>query len=346
MPEPSLPEWISAVSQLLFILIFLALFLGFNQRFQVYMWSRDIKSKLLVLNSYASEARERALDFLVKHKAQEPKRLMGKVMEFFIIEPVTIEPVDIIRRLDHLINIRQSTFREDFERALPGADHTIRTRAETAAEIASALNFIYKYVRHLLLLGEKTRNWILIMQLQLAMPLILRIAETYRRALNDFINGVPIGDAAGPLTVVKLLDFKAEWREVERDTLVGEGEIEGRRVLAIKAKGPGSTVGKPGTATESVIRDLVSKGVKPKLLLTIDAALKLEGEESGSVAEGVGAAIGDIGPEKIRFERIASSHVIPLMAIVIKMSMEEAIQGITKKVYEGVERAVEMARSI
>lgn len=346
MFNAALPEWISAISQILFLLVFLALILGLNQRLQVYLWSRDIKAKLVILEAMASDARRKTVDFMLKHGSKNPESVIDKLANFFVIEPVSIEPTDIIRRLDHLVSLRNKRFRAEFEKSMDGTDPVVRSKAESAAEITAALVFIYKLVRHLLLLGEKSRNWILIMQLQLLMPQITRIAESYRKALDDFIKGVPIGDAAGPMVAVKLAGFKQEWRLVDEDTVSTEVDIDDRRVVIVKAKGPGSTVGRPGRATERIIESLVKRGMKPSLLITIDAALKLEGEESGSVAEGVGAAIGDIGPEKIRFERIAAKYDIPLRAVVIKMSMEEAIQSMTKKIYEGVEKAVERVRSL
>jgi len=80
-------------------------------------------------------------------------------------------------------------------------------------------------------------------------------------------------------------------------------------------------------------------------IITVDAALKLESEKSGEVAYGVGAAIGDLGPEKIAMERIASKCSVPLDAVVIKMSNEEAINTMTKQVYEGVVRAADIVKN-
>jgi len=345
MANASLPDWISAISQLAFLLIFLLLFLGVNQRFQIYMWSRDIRAKLVILENMANESRKKTLDFMLRFNARDPAKLLSKLIDFFVIEPVSIEPIDIIKRMDHLFTIRRIRFRSEFKDAMPGVDEVVRSRAETAAEITSALNWIYKIVRHILLTGEKTRNWVLIMQLQLIMPQILRIAESYRRALNDFIRGAPVGDSAGPIVAHRLAG-DAKWVEIEDETMVAESMIDGRRVYVIKAKGPGSSVGRPGVAAEKLVEDLVREGRKPKLMITVDAALKMEGEDTGSIAEGVGAAIGDPGPEKIRFERIASKYNIPLRAVIVKMGLEEAIQAMSKSIYEGSLKAEERVREI
>ncbi len=348
MPQhsASLPEWISAVSQLLLLLFFIAIFAGANQRLQIYMWSRDIKSKLTILEGMVNEAKRKTLQRMASQGAREPEKLLNRVMEFFVVMPVDIEPIDIIKRLEHLINVRERRLRSEFERAMPNADPVERSKIETAAEIASALNFIYKLVRHLLIQGEKGRNWILIMQLQLIMPQLMKIADAYRRALNDFLKGVPIGDSAGPLVAYTLAGPNAKWNKIADETVYTETEVEGRRVVIVKAEGPGSSVGKPGTATEMLVERLVREGRKPKLIITVDAALKLEGEETGSVAEGVGAAIGDIGPEKIRFERIAAKYGIPLRAVIIKMGLEEAIIAMSEKIAKGAMEAVNLVKEL
>ena len=49
----------------------------------------------------------------------------------------------------------------------------------------------------------------------------------------------------------------------------------------------------------------------------IDAALKMEGEDSASVARGFGAAIGGIGTEKFQIEHIATQNEIPIFSIIV-----------------------------
>ena len=60
--------------------------------------------------------------------------------------------------------------------------------------------------------------------------------------------------------------------------------------------------------------------------------LKFEGEKTGLIAEGVGAAIGGPGIEKYKIEQNASIYEIPLYAIVVKMSEKEAITEIDNEI--------------
>ena len=69
----------------------------------------------------------------------------------------------------------------------------------------------------------------------------------------------------------------------------------------------------------------------------IDAALKLEGEKTGEVAEGIGAAIGGIGVDKFKIEEAATNSNLPVYAIVVKQSLVEAISLMTKEIAESVD---------
>ncbi|HLD77853.1 MAG TPA: DUF1512 family protein [archaeon] len=83
--------------------------------------------------------------------------------------------------------------------------------------------------------------------------------------------------------------------------------------------------GEPGKAVEAL-----SRKARISRIITIDAAAKLEGERTGSVAEGVGVAMGGIGVERAAIEQVALAKDIPIDSIVVKMSLEEAIQHLPK----------------
>jgi len=74
--------------------------------------------------------------------------------------------------------------------------------------------------------------------------------------------------------------------------------------------------------------------------------LKLEGENTGAIAEGTGVAMGDPGPEKISIERVAVRYNIPIDAVIVKMSMEEAITEMRKEIYQAAPKALELVKKI
>ncbi|MHB1868533.1 MAG: DUF1512 family protein, partial [Nitrososphaerales archaeon] len=82
------------------------------------------------------------------------------------------------------------------------------------------------------------------------------------------------------------------------------------------------------------------KSQKINALIMVDAALKLEGENTGEVAEGIGAAIGGIGVEKFRIEKASVDADIPMYAVVVKESLIDAISVMKKEIAEASDKTV------
>ena len=74
--------------------------------------------------------------------------------------------------------------------------------------------------------------------------------------------------------------------------------------------------------------------------ITIDAALKLEGEDLARVSEGTGAAIGDPGPEKYAIENAATENNIAIEAIVIKQDEAAAVGVMEKRILDSVPEVI------
>ena len=335
------------ILSLLFLVIFtIYFFTDIPQRLQFYRYSRAAATRLAMLESLVNESVAKVQNYLSRLGVENAYAIVKRFLEnYFVIEPVDKEPIDIIRRLDHVIRTSEEKAKKDLENILPGLGRDARNNVAVALAISSALYSVYKTLRHYYIVGRKYENWILLMQLAVILPQIVKELSAYVKAIDDIVRGVPIGDSVGPLVAYKLARL-AQRVEVVEDTVVSIVEFEGRKIYVIKARGPGATVGKPGKALAKIAEEL---GCNIARIITVDAALKLEGESSGEVFEGSGAAIGDIGPEKIEIERIAVKCRAPLDAVIIKMSSQEAIRGITKELAEAVEKAyqrvVEIIRS-
>jgi len=305
------------------------------------LWIRNIKMHLARIERLVKDAKKKVLDVLKKGGIKgDPEKFLNTYLQFFVIDPVRDEPTNLMRRLEHLLDIRQKRMKLGLKQVLPDLGEFTRNNLEIMIEAARALDLIYRIVRHYLMLGQKTNNWILIMQLELEMPQIVKLAETYYKALDAFKSGKPVGDGIGALVAATLMNSggSAIKKEIVEDTIMGVTERKGRKLYVIKAKGPGGTVGKPGEAVKKVVEEL--KG-KVSRIIMIDAALKLEGEKTGEVIEGVGAAIGDPGPEKFKIESIAMKYNIPLDSIIIKESLEEAITPMRKEISNAAEKVIE-----
>jgi hypothetical protein len=224
----------------------------------------------------------------------------------------------------------------------PSADETQANNLENTLEAAMALNYIYKIVRHFYLLGKKTYSLYVVMQIQMILPMVMKEAEAYASALKAFAFGQPIGDGAGALVAAKLMQGH-ETRKIAKDCVVATVPFEGRTAFVIKAEGPGGNVGKPGDAIKEVIDE---NNGNVATVVMIDAALKLEGEELGEVAEGVGAAIGGPGVDQYKIEESLVKYHIPINAVIIKEDVGDAVSPLRKEIFDSVENVIERVKQV
>lgn len=320
------------------------LFIFFGQKIQLWTMLWNASGTIKKLDYMRTETKNMTLKTIreIGKPKDDPTQKFNSLMEHFLISPVNLDPAGIVPKLDHLLDVRDDKFKNDVRRIAPEADKFQLNNLENLVESSLALNTIYRIVRHFYLLGKKTSSFYLILQLQMILPLIMQEAEALIGASKAFAKGQPIGDGVGPLIASKLMQGKRK-KKVEKEILVAKTDFEGRKAIVLKAEGPGGNVGKPGDAVRRIIKD--QKG-KISMVIMIDAALKFEGEKSGEISEGIGAAIGGIGTEKFKIEEVTSKFKIPLYAIIIKESIQEAITPMKKEINDAVEKAIERMRDL
>ncbi len=331
-----------------FLLLSFFFYPMFGQRLQLINVLRDIDRKLFRLKLMRDDVRQRTISALKQAGTdlsnEELEKRLDAILDYFYIPPESMDPVGVVYKLEHILEIGENRF-EDQVASLVKTDDVHRVKTLTnLVEVARAMNLIYRIVRHYYLLGRKTSNYFLAIQIQMMLPTILELAEAYRQASFAFYNGQPIGDGAGVLVAAKLArEIKAVTiDESVKDTTVMLGEWEGRKVYIVRARGPGGTVGRPGEAVKKVIE---MEG-KVDTVITIDAALKLEGEETGKIAEGAGVAIGGPGVDKFKIETIAREKNVSLYAIAIFQSIAEAITPMRESISKATDQALEKVKEI
>jgi len=327
----------SIVTYLLSFLLMAAFFLFYN-RIQMTMWLREIEGALGRLKIMKDEARRVAIRTIkeVGKPTNEIDSKVDRVLEYFQISPVNLDPSGIIWKLEHLIDVRDSRWKADVQAMAPAASSAQVNNMENLLEVASGLNLLYRIVRHYYVFGKKMSSLYIIMQLQMLLPLVMQEAEALTGALSAFAKGQPIGDGAGALVAAKLMYGKRK-RTIAKDVVAADFKVDGRRLLVLKAEGPGGNVGKPGDGIERLME---KNHGRISLVVMIDAALKLEGEKTGEVSEGIGAAIGGIGVDKYKIEEVTLKYKVPLNALIIKQSIQEAIAPMKKEISEGVDAAL------
>jgi len=333
----------SWILNILFYVIFVV-FIFYGQRIQTYIMLREVESSLYKLKYIKSEGRKIAIETIKETgKPQtDPSARVDRFLEYFTISPQSLDPAGVVWKLEHILDVREIRFKDEVKMMAPAADEIQTNNLENTLEAAMALNYIYKVIRHFYLLGKKTLSLYVIMQLQMILPLVMREAEAYASALKAFAYGQPIGDGVGALVVAKLI-HKHQTRKIPKDCVVATVPIEGRTAHVIKAEGPGGNVGRPGDAVKTIIEE--NEGNIATIIM-VDAALKLEGEAVGEVAEGVGAAIGGPGVDQFKIEESILKHRIPINAVIIKEDIGDAVSPMRKEIFDAVDVAIDRIKQV
>ncbi len=311
----------------------LALLIVYGQRIQAWMILNDVSRSVGKLKLLKDKSRKEAVEFVTggsNAKVDELAPRVDQFLEYFTILPVDIDPTGVIGKIEHIMTTRDDRMKAEIRKLVPEADPVRASAIENLIEAASALNFIYKIVRHFYLIGKKTTSMFILAQLQMIMPMVMLEADALTSAIDAFKKAQPLGDGIGPMVVGRLM-LDSEKKEVAKETVYSQSELKGREIYLLTAKGPAGSVGQPGNGVQKMIEELK---IKISVIIMIDAALKLEGEKTGEIAEGIGAAIGGIGVDRFKIEEVAAKNGIPLYAIVVKQSLVEAISVMKKEIAE------------
>ena len=318
------------------------IFMFYGQRIQLQITSAEISKSLEKLKTYKEETKKELVEYIktTLKSSTDPSQKIDRFFEHFTIMPVDMDPNGIVQKVRHIMRSREDYSRLQVKALSPDISGLEASKIENILEVATTLHLLYKIVRHLFLTAKKQNNFPLILPLQMMMPFIMEEAEALKTAVPAFKQGQPIGDGIGPMVVGKMM-LGTEKKTAAFETVWSESEYEGRKMYLMKAEGPAATVGRPGDALEKILSE-----IKPDIIVMVDAALKLEGEESGSVAQGFGAAIGGIGTERFQIEEVATKHKIPIYAIVIKQSIKEAITLMKKEIADSAENVTSQVHEI
>lgn len=323
------------IPTIIFYLIFFILLPFLYLRMSYWQVLIKLDSLIQFTNKLLVDARKNILRKLGKKRPKKTNELINNFLEFFMIRPVDLDPYGIVGKLEHVLNLYERRFKRFVNRIAPSLDSETKANIVMGLSGAIMLNQIKKILRHYGELIRKTKNIQIAFLIQMQLPLIEKLVKALGNGVEAFVNSWPIGDGIGSLAAASMIK-KFKVKEMD-ETMVAEGKISGRDVIIVKAKGPGGRLGKIGRVVEKIV-----KGRKVAKIITIDASLKLEGEKTGSVAEGVGVAVGGLGVDKAYIENIATKKRIPLDSIIIKMSQEEAIMPMKKEIFNSLGRIKEI----
>ncbi|MDA4118488.1 MAG: DUF1512 domain-containing protein [Thaumarchaeota archaeon] len=325
-----------------YVLLFVFMFYG--GRIQSLISLNSTGKSLGLLASMKDKARNDVLAY-IESKGSQIVGIGEKVdrfLDYVTIMPVDMDPAGIVRKIEHIADTSDERARAEIRKLIVSADPVSVSVAQNMLELASGLNMIHKVVRHYYLLGKKTSSPMALMQLQMSLPQIMQQAKAMSKAMDSIKLATPIGDGVGPLVASKFLGDSPK-QPIAKDTVLGTTTFEGRTVYVLKAEGPMGYVGQPGVAMQRLVEELK---VPLAAIVMVDAAAKLEGEETGEVVEGIGAAIGGLGVEKFQIEEVATKHGIPVYAVLVKEGDLDVMATMKKEIIEGADKAVSLVKRI
>jgi hypothetical protein len=324
-------NWLSWI----FFLVFWGIFFFFYPRLMLSQIMWKIERTAEELEAMSDSAKKFITNEISKTPTKKLRDSVTNFFEFFIIPPVSLDPYGIVKKFDVIIQNEKQRFRYFVNQVAPKMDEERKTNIQMGLAGGIELHTIAKIVRHYVELIKQTKSYQIALIIQMQLPLVERIAKAVYKGTKSLARGEPVGDGLGPLVIANLVGNK-KMKEIEEDILLVNVKIEKRNCFVIKARGPGGRLGRPGKAVEKIVKkNNISR------IITIDAAAKLEGEKTGSIAEGVGVAMGGPGVERSYIEDIAVKNDIPLDSIIVKMKPEEAIMPMRKAIKDSIPNVME-----
>ena len=115
------------------------------------------------VKNYEGKRKEEAIDYVktvlkMSSTASDPVAGVDRFLEYFTILPVDLDPNGLVHKLDHIMRTRDDRVRAEIKKLCLGAGDQEISKIENILEAATALNLIYKVVRHYYLMGKRTTS--------------------------------------------------------------------------------------------------------------------------------------------------------------------------------------------
>ncbi len=345
----------------IFFIVILLLVFFYGQNFQGWLAGRQLKNALKKLEKAKNYGIDLIKAAIQPHRSelvndQDLRQFIIKMLEFFVIEPSNIDP-PIFTKIHFLEARKEIRFNELIQQFLPDINELTLSRIAVLFSTTTEINHIFRKVRHNLIVGEKTKSYWYLLQSASEITQTMLTAQAYQTALTSFTKDYPIGDSIGPLVIHRFVrdQMGDNAHECESNQVLGfiysqeVGYID-RKCVCLRAKGPEIHVGRPGLAVGEVLKNNPNVS-QIRLIITIDAISRLEGEIPGTIAQGLGVALGSQkgkNIDKYQIEEMALNHhpPIPLEAIVCRASFEEAVSPMIDPIKNAVPKIVRRLKQI
>lgn len=322
--------------------LFFFIFMFYGQKIQMFQMLGTIQGKLKKLAKLRTESYNRLLtklyaNALVDMSKEQIDTQVKRLVNSIAIPPAALDPAGLVPKMKATFSAYESYMKANLRMIAPKVSDSELQSLMCMLEVTMSLNQIYLVVEHFFKLGKK-QGAIFVYQLAMIIGMILEMADDLYAALPSFEKGITelIGDSFGPLVASKFTEGVTSVAETAPETQVHYTNFDGRDIFVVRAKGPGGTVGRPDEAVEVIMKEVYEHGGRVASVVSIDAALRMESETTGDIAEGAGFAMGGSGAERWGIEQACVNYKVPSYAVVCKMSNKEAISSMPKVVLDQV----------
>ncbi|HDJ97040.1 MAG TPA: DUF1512 domain-containing protein, partial [Thermofilum sp.] len=153
------------------------------------------------------------------------------LVELVFISPTDLDPFGIVRKIKHLLLTSEKTLKKELKSFVPSASDAEIENTLNLLEATRALNFIYKVVNHIYMIGRKFKSLWILMQLDAQLPFITEEVRALEGAIEAFSKGLPVGDSVGPIVAASLIRKyckQEEMIEEVENTIIAKGVFENR----------------------------------------------------------------------------------------------------------------------
>ncbi|MDY6788463.1 MAG: DUF1512 family protein [Candidatus Nanohaloarchaea archaeon] len=323
----------SSILQIVLSFVMLGVFFLLFPKIILFQIMYKLKSAMDQLEINAQEAEMTFLEEATDVSPSKVKDAVDSMKNMVVSPPSNLDPSGMFEKMEHVLDSSDDKIKEFVRSIKPESGSEERANNAMAFKGVYGAHQIFVVMRHFKKLIEETKNYQLGGMIQMMLPVYKELSESQKDATEAFVNEVPIGDTIGPMISARMMESEGE--EIAEDIVYSKEEIDGGECIVVKSKGPGSRLGKYGNAVEKLVEEEeVAK------ILTVDAGMRYEGEETGTVVDGSGVLMGGPGVEKGKIEEVATENDVPLHGYIVKQSGPEASRPMHKKIWDAQEEVI------
>lgn len=299
-----------------------------------------IKSSVEVFKENADTSEETFLEGVNKVPTDELKESLEPMKSMVTSQPTSLDPAGVVKKLEMVLDTTEEKIGGYIDQVASDKSDEEKQNLKMGFKGVYGTYQMFVIMRHFEKLTEETQNLQIGNMLEMMMPLYKELSEAQMKATEAFVNEVPIGDSIGPMIAAKFMK-NDEIDEVADDIVMGQNKYKDNNLFVMKSKGPGGRLGKYGNAVDNILEERDIDKV-----ITVDAGMRYEGEETGNIVDGIGVMMGGPGVEKFKIEEKATEKDVPMIGVIVKQSGAQASKPMHNKIYKSSKEAQTRIKNI